>query len=165
MGCHSLLQAIFPTQESKLGLPHCRQILYNLSHWRFWKRSIFIKHHLSHITFLLPSSPLFSTPYGLMSNPFNLRLFFWNSLLLFFFTNNSSNNGYHLHAKSSAKCFICIVVSCECCILSLFSCVWLCNCSLPGSPVFGILQARILEWVAMPSSRGSSWRRNQTCVS
>ena len=26
--------------------------------------------------------------------------------------------------------------------------------SLPGSPVRGILQARILEWVAMPSSRG-----------
>ena len=30
------------------------------------------------------------------------------------------------------------------------------DCSLPGSPVHGILQARILEWVAMPSSRGSS---------
>ena len=31
------------------------------------------------------------------------------------------------------------------------------NCSLPGSSVHGIFQARILEWVAMPSSRGSSW--------
>ena len=30
------------------------------------------------------------------------------------------------------------------------------DCSLPGSSVHGILQARILEWVAMPSSRGSS---------
>ena len=30
------------------------------------------------------------------------------------------------------------------------------NCSLPGSSIHGILQARILEWVAMPSSRGSS---------
>ena len=30
------------------------------------------------------------------------------------------------------------------------------DCSLPGSSVNGILQARILEWVAMPSSRGSS---------
>ena len=29
-------------------------------------------------------------------------------------------------------------------------------CSLPGSSVHGILQARILEWIAMPSSRGSS---------
>ena len=28
----------------------------------------------------------------------------------------------------------------------------------------GILQTRILEWVAMPSSRGSSWPRDQTCI-
>ena len=30
------------------------------------------------------------------------------------------------------------------------------DCSPPGSSVHGTLQARILEWVAMPSSRGSS---------
>ena len=38
-------------------------------------------------------------------------------------------------------------------------CLTLCdpmNCSLPGSSIHGILQAGILEWVAMPSSRGSS---------
>ena len=38
-------------------------------------------------------------------------------------------------------------------------CPTLCNpmdCSPPGSSVHGILQTRILEWVAMPSSRGSS---------
>ena len=37
------------------------------------------------------------------------------------------------------------------------------DCSLPGSSVHGILQARILEWVAMPSSRISSqpWDRTQ----
>ena len=42
---------------------------------------------------------------------------------------------------------------------SLQSCLTLCDsmdCSLPGSSVHGILQARILEWVAMPSSRESS---------
>ena len=41
-------------------------------------------------------------------------------------------------------------------------------CSPPGSSVHGILQARILEWVAMPSSRGSLQPRDQTqfsCVS
>ena len=37
--------------------------------------------------------------------------------------------------------------------------------SLPGSSVHGISQARILEWVAMPSSRGSSWPRGRTLVS
>ena len=31
-GCHSLIQGIFPTQGLNLGLPHCRQILYLLSH-------------------------------------------------------------------------------------------------------------------------------------
>ena len=44
----------------------------------------------------------------------------------------------------------------------------LCNpmdCNPSGSPVHGILQARILEWVAMPSSRGSSQPRDQIHVS
>ena len=39
------------------------------------------------------------------------------------------------------------------------------DCSPPGSSVQGILQAGILEWVAMPSSRGSSQPRDQTQVS
>ena len=38
------------------------------------------------------------------------------------------------------------------------------NHSPPGSSVHGILQARILEWVAIPFSRGSSWPRDQTKV-
>ena len=37
--------------------------------------------------------------------------------------------------------------------------------SPPGSSVHGVLQARILEWVTMPSSRGSSWPRGRTWVS
>ena len=32
LGCHFLLQGIFPTQGSNVGLPHFRQILYHLSH-------------------------------------------------------------------------------------------------------------------------------------
>ena len=50
----------------------------------------------------------------------------------------------------------------------LQSCLTLCDamdCSLPGSSVHEILQARILEWVAMPSSRGSSQPRDQIWVS
>ena len=48
------------------------------------------------------------------------------------------------------------------------SCLILCDpvdCSLPGSPVHGILQAWILEWVAIPFSRGSYQPRNHTRVS
>ena len=50
--------------------------------------------------------------------------------------------------------------------------IWLCltlcdplKCSSPGSSVPGIFQARILEWVAMSSSWGSSWPRDWTQVS
>ena len=39
------------------------------------------------------------------------------------------------------------------------------DCSPPGSSVHGILQARILEWVAFSFSRGSSWPRDWTQVS
>ena len=56
----------------------------------------------------------------------------------------------HLHAKS------------------LQSCLAWCDpleCSLPGSSVHGILQARILEWIAMLFSRGSSWPRDWTQIS
>ena len=48
------------------------------------------------------------------------------------------------------------------------SCLTLCNpmdCSPPGSSVHGIFQARILEWVAISFSRGSSQPRDQTQVS
>ena len=41
-------------------------------------------------------------------------------------------------------------------VLSCFSRVRLMDCSPPGSSVHAILKARILEWVAVPSSRGSS---------
>ena len=48
-------------------------------------------------------------------------------------------------------------------MLSCSACPTLCNsmdCSSPGSSVLGILQARILEWVATPSSRISSQPRD-----
>ena len=46
VGCHFLLQEIFPTKGSNLGLPYCRQTLYHLSHqgrngWRGSKVAIF----------------------------------------------------------------------------------------------------------------------------
>ena len=57
-----------------------------------------------------------------------------------------------------------------CCahVLSQFSCIQLCDpmdCSPPGSSVHGIIQARILEWVAMTSYRGSSQPRGWASIS
>ena len=37
VGCHALLQGIFPTQGLNPGLPHCRQIFYRLSHQGSWR--------------------------------------------------------------------------------------------------------------------------------
>ena len=94
VGSLSLLQVIFPIQESNQGLLHCRWILYQLSY---------------------QGSPL-----------------------------------HVMHAKS------------------LQSCLTLCDpmgSSPPGSPVHGILQATILEWVAFPFSWGSSQPRDQAQVS
>ena len=51
------------------------------------------------------------------------------------------------------------------CVLGTQSCLTLCDpmdCNPPGSSVHGILRARILEWVAIPFSRGSSRPRDQT---
>ena len=56
-----------------------------------------------------------------------------------------------------------IHLSCVC-VLITQSCPTLCDpvdCSPPGS-IHGILQIRILEWVAISFSKGSSWPRNQT---
>ena len=75
--------------------------------------------------------------------------------------------------KLTAKIFfmgnwlIFLLIDCVC-AKSLQSCLTLCDpmdCNPPDSSVHGILQARILEWVAISSSRGSSQCREQTCVS
>ena len=53
------------------------------------------------------------------------------------------------------------------CVLVVQLCLTLCDpmdCSSPGSSVHGILQARMLEWVAIPSSRGSSQLKDGTRV-
>ena len=67
----------------------------------------------------------------------------------------------HLHSWLKSLCHPCV----NACMLS---CAGLCNpldCSPPGCSVQGISQARILEWVAVPSSRGSSQPRDQTLLS
>ena len=56
----------------------------------------------------------------------------------------------------------------SCCCLVTKSCLTLCypmDCSLPGSSVHGISQARVLEWVAISFSKGSFQPRDQTLIS
>ena len=72
------------------------------------------------------------------------------------------NSNVHFgHPKSLVFCAVGL------CVLAQ-SCATLCDpgdCSPPGSSVHGILQARTLEWLAMPFSREPSPPRDQTCVS
>ena len=62
-----------------------------------------------------------------------------------------------------------VIIVCMCvCVLVTQSCPTLCNpmdCTLPGSSVHGILQARILEWAAISFSKGPYWPRDWTLVS
>ena len=64
VGCHFLLQGIFPIQGSNLGLPHCRQILYCLSHQGRNKKYTLI--HIKKIKLRdFPGSLLVKTPHAL----------------------------------------------------------------------------------------------------
>ena len=77
------------------------------------------------------------------------------------------------HANQHSKYNDCIlnlfheapsVCVCVCVCVHAQSCSTLCDlidCSPPGSSVHWIFQARILEWVALSSSRGSSWSMDQ----
>jgi len=61
VGCHALLQGIFPAQELNPGLPHCREILYHLSHQGSPSVSVcsycFVDRNLNSLTFLSISQP------------------------------------------------------------------------------------------------------------
>ena len=70
--------------------------------------------------------------------------------------------------KLLARKDIRVLVRMHACMLSLQSCLTLCDAmdySAPGSPTHGILQARILEWVGIPFSEGSSGPRDRTHIS
>ena len=81
---------------------------------------------------------------------------------------NVGNSLWKLEKARESILSLCVCVYvCSICVCVL-SHVWLCNpmdCSLPGSSVNGISQARILQQVGISYSRGSSWPRDRTCVS
>ena len=76
--------------------------------------------------------------------------------------------GLLVHPSGPHLCVcVCVYVCVYVCVHSLQLCLTLCShmgCSPPGSSVHGILQARILEWVALPSSRRSSQPRNPALI-
>ena len=92
------------------------------------------------------------------------------------FLNSLVSSHFRFHIYGMSQCFSFSIwltslnMTLSVCVhaKSLQSCLTLCdlvNCSPPGSSVPGILQARILEWVAMHSFRGPSQSRDQTHIS
>ena len=101
--------------------------------------------------------------------PEKAALVFWNgphSVSGVCFSLNKSNS-YLKKGGGDRKAFKNSILHCVH-AQSLQACPTLCDpldCGPPGSSVHGILQARILEWVAMPSSRGSFQPRKRTHIS
>ena len=87
-------------------------------------------------------------------------------IFIFIYFSSYLYKSWRSSVKLSAKY---ILRFCVCMYTQLLqSCPTLCNstdCSPPGFSLHGILQARILVWVAMSSSRGSSQSRDPTYVS
>ena len=95
-------------------------------------------------------------PYFLFSSP---RLFF--HLKIFLFTHIWTRRTFDL-SLCFRRSYILLTHKWVWVIVAQ-SCLTLCNpmdCSLPGSSVHGILQARLLEWVAISFSRVASWPKN-----
>ena len=77
-------------------------------------------------------------------------------LIMFYSDLLHSNKSLTLLSSYSANPWIKCPIYC----IALRACLTPMDCSLPSSSVHGIFQARILEWVGMPPSRGSSRPRD-----
>ena len=91
--------------------------------------------------------------------------------LLFFLFTRMVYRGHSFHHAVSHCVYhsLCCVCVCVCvCVLVAQSCLTLCDpidCSPPDFSVHGILQTSVLEWIAIPFSRGTSQPRDWTLVS
>ena len=127
--CHSLLQGIFLTQGLNQGFLYCRQILYHLNHNLSSTKVGFTSLLLQKSMKIQETILLTQSIGGILS----ITQDFCGKATLF----------WMLPAAAAAA-------------KSLQSCPTLCDpihISLPGSSVPGILQARVLEWVAISFSR------------
>ena len=98
----------------------------------------------------------------------SLEIIFRNTYLLEYTENFLKIIFVRTHFLWEIKCIHLSRSSSYCCCSFPKLCLTVCDpmdCSLPGSSVHGILQARILEWAAISFSRGSSQSRGWTDVS
>ena len=123
VGGHALLQGIFPIQGSNPGLPHCRWILYHLSHQESPRTLEWVTYPFSRGTF----RPRNHIGVSCIADGF--------------FTIQAIREALSFTAAAAAKSLQSCPTLCD-----------PIDDSPPGSPVPGILQARTLEWVAISFS-------------
>ena len=92
--------------------------------------------------------------------------FFRGGLLPFFRVKGNKGMGSIWMSQKLLALSLCLFLRDMCLVAKSCSTLWdTMDCRLPGSSIHGISQARILEWVAISFSRGSSQPRDQTPVS
>ena len=102
--------------------------------------------------------------YYIMSTefPFGMMRKFWRWMMVIVVQQSECTEcHWTVHLKMNELVCVCM------CVLVAQSCLTICDpmdSSPPGSSVHGILQARILEWVAISFCRGPSWPRDWTWV-
>ena len=163
MGSLSFLQGILPTQGSNPSLLHCSWILHQLSH----KGNPSILEQVAYPFSTGSSRPRNQTRVSGMAGRFFYQLSWairersgkrWYACKIL----GLPRQGNRSTTRGSPRVRAALLPS-----LSRLSAVSD-SCDpiyCTGSSAHGILQARILEWVAISFSRGSSWSRNWTCVS
>ena len=167
-----------------MGLQNVPPISHTVSWWKHWQRNIFknvvclycpiekwntkaiVKGCRETGKELLSDSMANSTAYLSHISDLPSKVFCVqgeSSQKHLFFSMTSSIGLIVTRSQKPSSC-VCVCV----CVWITQLCPALCdpmNCSLPGFSVHGTLQARILEWIAIPFSRGSSQPRDRTLVS
>ena len=135
MGSLSVLQQIFPTQESNWGLLNCRLILYQLScqgNPKFTQDTVKPEFQSRYVSFCAACSVAKLCPIVACQAPLSMEFFiqeYWSGL--------SFPSAEDLPNPETVS-----------------------NCSLPGSSAHGILHSRILGWIVISFCRGSSQPRD-----
>ena len=144
---------------------------FTILYW-FCHTSTWIHHGCTRVPHPEPSShlPPRTIPLGHPSAPApsilypasNLDWRFVSYMILYVFRCHSPKSSLLMKENVNVD----YIVICHCHLVAKL-CLTLCDlmdCSPPGSSVHGISQAKILEWVAISISRGSSWPRDRTHV-
>ena len=162
VGCHALLQGIFPTQGSN-------PCLLCLLHWQAGSLPLvpnfmFMNMLLEWNSFICRGLNLVVENYLQVRENHLCPVIF--PITMFGLNQCGKTENQTVHDIGINTDLINVVHVCVCSVAQ--SCPTLCNpmgCISPGPSVHGIFQARILEWVAISSSRGSCQPRDQTRVS